>query len=186
MTWWRGSSVRLSHRLAVFLAQKLHNAGVNHHKHRCFVFSQMNWEDTMKPVWRIRTCSGICPSLMSVILLSSLKTGIESLPCKFGFSSFCIFGWNTLFSWCSVYWRVCALCYSLRKKMKNVWNRAVAFLSANESRIRTETQRIGGADFMVWRWLQPSMSPDKMSSMPSKVWQGQGKVFFMWSQPSAF
>ncbi len=24
------------------LAQKLHNAGVNHHKHRCFVFSQMN------------------------------------------------------------------------------------------------------------------------------------------------
>lgn len=26
---------------------------------------------------------------------------------------------------------------------------------------------------MVWRWLQPSMSPDKMSSMPSKVWQGQ-------------
>uniref|UniRef100_A0A9J7Z2J6 Inner nuclear membrane protein Man1 n=1 Tax=Cyprinus carpio carpio TaxID=630221 RepID=A0A9J7Z2J6_CYPCA len=60
-----------------------------------------------------------------------------------------------------------------RKKMKKVWDRAVAFLSANESRIRTETQRIGGADFMVWRWLQPSMSPDKMSSMPSKVWQGQ-------------
>ncbi|XP_026106326.1 inner nuclear membrane protein Man1-like [Carassius auratus] len=60
-----------------------------------------------------------------------------------------------------------------RKKMKKVWDRAVAFLSANESRIRTETQRIGGADFIVWRWLQPSMSPDKMSSMPSKVWQGQ-------------
>ncbi|XDV24889.1 hypothetical protein PO909_028919 [Leuciscus waleckii] len=60
-----------------------------------------------------------------------------------------------------------------RKKMKKVWDRAVAFLSANESRIRTEKQRIGGADFMVWRWIQPSMSPDKMSSMPSKVWQGQ-------------
>uniref|UniRef100_A0A671R0C7 Inner nuclear membrane protein Man1 n=1 Tax=Sinocyclocheilus anshuiensis TaxID=1608454 RepID=A0A671R0C7_9TELE len=60
-----------------------------------------------------------------------------------------------------------------RKKMKKVWDRAVAFLSANESRIRTEKQRIGGADFMVWRWLQPSVSPDKMSSMPSKVWQGQ-------------
>ncbi|XP_026065926.1 inner nuclear membrane protein Man1-like [Carassius auratus] len=60
-----------------------------------------------------------------------------------------------------------------RKKMKKVWDRAVTFLSANESRIRTETQRIGGADFIVWRWLQPSMSPDKMSSMPSKVWQGQ-------------
>lgn len=58
--------------------------------------------------------------------------------------------------------------------MKKVWDRAVSFLSANESRIRTEKQRIGGADFMVWRWLQPSMSPDKMCNMPSKVWQGQG------------
>ncbi|NP_001038329.1 inner nuclear membrane protein Man1 [Danio rerio] len=60
-----------------------------------------------------------------------------------------------------------------RKRMKKVWDRAVSFLSANESRIRTEKQRIGGADFMVWRWLQPSMSPDKMCNMPSKVWQGQ-------------
>ncbi|XP_017551318.1 inner nuclear membrane protein Man1 [Pygocentrus nattereri] len=60
-----------------------------------------------------------------------------------------------------------------RKKMKKVWDRAVSFLSANESRIRTETQRIGGADFLVWRWLQPSMSCDKLCSMPSKVWQGK-------------
>ncbi|XP_051543982.1 inner nuclear membrane protein Man1-like [Myxocyprinus asiaticus] len=60
-----------------------------------------------------------------------------------------------------------------RKKMKKMWDRAVKFLSANESRIRTETQRIGGADFTVWRWVQPTMSPDKMSSMPSKVWQGK-------------
>uniref|UniRef100_A0A8C1HQW2 Inner nuclear membrane protein Man1 n=2 Tax=Cyprinus carpio TaxID=7962 RepID=A0A8C1HQW2_CYPCA len=57
-----------------------------------------------------------------------------------------------------------------RKKMKKVWDRAVAFLSANESRIRTETQRIGGADFMV---------------MPSKVWQGQGNVFFINSPPNS-
>ncbi|XP_066525078.1 inner nuclear membrane protein Man1 [Hoplias malabaricus] len=57
-----------------------------------------------------------------------------------------------------------------RKKMKKVWDRAVRFLSASESRIRTETQRIGGADLLVWRWLQPSMSCDKM---PSKVWQGK-------------
>uniref|UniRef100_A0A3B3DYN2 LEM domain-containing protein 2 n=1 Tax=Oryzias melastigma TaxID=30732 RepID=A0A3B3DYN2_ORYME len=48
-----------------------------------------------------------------------------------------------------------------RKKMKKVWGRAVCFLSANESRIRTETQRIGGADFLVWRWIQPSLSGDK-------------------------
>ncbi|XP_018552597.1 inner nuclear membrane protein Man1 [Lates calcarifer] len=60
-----------------------------------------------------------------------------------------------------------------RKKMKKVWDRAVSFLSANESRIRTETQRIGGADFLVWRWIQPSLSCDKTSLMPSKVWQGK-------------
>uniref|UniRef100_A0A3B3CNY2 Inner nuclear membrane protein Man1 n=1 Tax=Oryzias melastigma TaxID=30732 RepID=A0A3B3CNY2_ORYME len=60
-----------------------------------------------------------------------------------------------------------------RKKMKKVWGRAVCFLSANESRIRTETQRIGGADFLVWRWIQPSLSGDKANPMPSKVWQGQ-------------
>ncbi|KAI5617904.1 inner nuclear membrane protein Man1, partial [Silurus asotus] len=60
-----------------------------------------------------------------------------------------------------------------RKKMKKVWEKAVNFLSANESRIRTETQRIGGADFKVWRWLQPSLSSDKMCNMPSKVWQGK-------------
>ncbi|KAL8221469.1 UNVERIFIED_CONTAM: hypothetical protein K2H54_068178 [Gekko kuhli] len=60
-----------------------------------------------------------------------------------------------------------------RKKMKRVWNRAVDFLAANESRVRTETRRIGGADFLVWRWIQPSTSCDKMLVIPSKVWQGQ-------------
>ncbi|XP_068573223.1 inner nuclear membrane protein Man1 [Cebidichthys violaceus] len=60
-----------------------------------------------------------------------------------------------------------------RKKMKKVWERAARFLSANESRIRKETQRIGGADFLVWRWIQPSLSCDKTSLMPSKVWQGK-------------
>ncbi|KAF4079731.1 hypothetical protein AMELA_G00181630 [Ameiurus melas] len=60
-----------------------------------------------------------------------------------------------------------------RKKMKKAWARAEAFLSANESRIRTETQRIGGADFLVWRWLQPPLSCDKTCNMPSKVWQGK-------------
>ncbi|XP_053110716.1 inner nuclear membrane protein Man1 [Hemicordylus capensis] len=60
-----------------------------------------------------------------------------------------------------------------RKKMKKVWNRAVDFLAANESRVRTETRRIGGADFLVWRWIQPSVLCDKMLVIPSKVWQGQ-------------
>ncbi|XP_063072807.1 inner nuclear membrane protein Man1 [Engraulis encrasicolus] len=59
-----------------------------------------------------------------------------------------------------------------RKKMKKVWDRAVKFLAANESRIRTEVQRVEGADKEVWRWLQPSMSCDKIM-MPSKVWQGK-------------
>ncbi|XP_041110054.1 inner nuclear membrane protein Man1-like [Polyodon spathula] len=60
-----------------------------------------------------------------------------------------------------------------RKKMKKVWDRAVNFLATNESRIRTETQRLGGADFLVWRWTQPSSPCDKISIMPSKVWQGK-------------
>ncbi|XP_033832250.1 inner nuclear membrane protein Man1 [Periophthalmus magnuspinnatus] len=59
-----------------------------------------------------------------------------------------------------------------RKKMKKVWDRAVKFLSANESRIRTETQLIGGADFLVWRWIQPSLG-DKNTLSCSKVWQGK-------------
>ncbi|XP_024592419.1 inner nuclear membrane protein Man1 isoform X4 [Neophocaena asiaeorientalis asiaeorientalis] len=60
-----------------------------------------------------------------------------------------------------------------RRKMKKVWDRAVDFLAANESRVRTETRRIGGADFLVWRWIQPSASCDKILVIPSKVWQGQ-------------
>ncbi|KAM4676900.1 inner nuclear membrane protein Man1 [Discoglossus pictus] len=60
-----------------------------------------------------------------------------------------------------------------RKKMKKVWDRAVDFLTANESRVRTETQRIGGSDFLVWKWTQPSTPCDKISAIPSKVWQGQ-------------
>ncbi|XP_058841556.1 inner nuclear membrane protein Man1-like [Acipenser ruthenus] len=60
-----------------------------------------------------------------------------------------------------------------RKKMKKVWDRAVNFLATNESRIRTEIQRLGGEDFLVWRWTQPSSPCDKISIMPSKVWQGK-------------
>nr|XP_008169692.1 inner nuclear membrane protein Man1 isoform X1 [Chrysemys picta bellii] len=62
---------------------------------------------------------------------------------------------------------------SYGKKMKKVWNRAVDFLAANESRVRTETRRIGGTDFLVWRWIQPSAACDKILVIPSKVWQGQ-------------
>ncbi|XP_030334631.1 inner nuclear membrane protein Man1 isoform X2 [Strigops habroptila] len=61
-----------------------------------------------------------------------------------------------------------------RRKMRKVWNRAVDFLAANESRVRTETRRIGGAEFLVWKWMQPSAACDKILVIPSKVWQGQG------------
>ncbi|XP_054255550.1 inner nuclear membrane protein Man1 isoform X2 [Indicator indicator] len=60
-----------------------------------------------------------------------------------------------------------------RRKMGKVWNRAVDFLAANESRVRTETRRIGGAEFLVWKWMQPSAACDKILLIPSKVWQGQ-------------
>ncbi|KFV79614.1 Inner nuclear membrane protein Man1, partial [Struthio camelus australis] len=60
-----------------------------------------------------------------------------------------------------------------RKKMRKVWSRAVDFLAANESRVRTETRRIGGAEFLVWKWMQPSAACDKILVIPSKVWQGQ-------------
>ncbi|XP_043572712.1 LEM domain-containing protein 2-like isoform X1 [Chiloscyllium plagiosum] len=49
-----------------------------------------------------------------------------------------------------------------RKKMKMIWEKAVQFLEANESRIRTETQIINGEDFLVWRWTQPSSLCDSM------------------------
>ncbi|KAM9389106.1 inner nuclear membrane protein Man1 [Phaethornis superciliosus] len=60
-----------------------------------------------------------------------------------------------------------------RRKMRKVWNRAVDFLAANESRVHTETRRIGGAEFLVWKWMQPSTACDKILVIPSKVWQGQ-------------
>ncbi|NXH70814.1 MAN1 protein, partial [Hydrobates tethys] len=60
-----------------------------------------------------------------------------------------------------------------RRKMRKAWNRAVDFLAANESRVRTETRRIGGAEFLVWKWMQPSAACDKILVIPSKVWQGQ-------------
>ncbi|NWU65229.1 MAN1 protein, partial [Pterocles burchelli] len=60
-----------------------------------------------------------------------------------------------------------------RRKMRKVWNRAVDFLATNESRVCTETRRIGGAEFLVWKWMQPSAACDKILVIPSKVWQGQ-------------
>ncbi|XP_053562827.1 LEM domain-containing protein 2 [Bombina bombina] len=41
-----------------------------------------------------------------------------------------------------------------RKALKKVWNRAVQFLNADESRLRTENHRVSGEDLMVWRWTK--------------------------------
>lgn len=53
-----------------------------------------------------------------------------------------------------------------RRQMQTLWDDAVKFIEANESRIRPETQVIQGEEFSVWRWLQ---------AMPNghKMWQGQ-------------
>ncbi|XP_039620752.1 LEM domain-containing protein 2-like [Polypterus senegalus] len=47
-----------------------------------------------------------------------------------------------------------------RRRMRGIWDKAVEFLASNESRIRTETHRIAGEDFLVWRWTQPSEISD--------------------------
>lgn len=66
-----------------------------------------------------------------------------------------------------------------RQKKFKAWNRAVRFLSANESRIRVESQRIAGEDFEVWRWIHiatPKPHSPKLSlsgTKHGKYWQGQ-------------
>lgn len=42
---------------------------------------------------------------------------------------------------------------SKRKKMLPIWEKAVKFIEANESRIRVESQTIQGEEFLVWKWL---------------------------------
>jgi membrane protein Man1 len=43
-----------------------------------------------------------------------------------------------------------------RKALKDVWDKAVKFIEANESRVRLETQVIEGEEFDVWRWIHVS------------------------------
>uniref|UniRef100_H3BA22 LEM domain-containing protein 2 n=1 Tax=Latimeria chalumnae TaxID=7897 RepID=H3BA22_LATCH len=43
-----------------------------------------------------------------------------------------------------------------RRSMRRIWDKAMEFLASNESRIRTETHRIAGEDFLMWRWIKPS------------------------------
>ena len=41
-----------------------------------------------------------------------------------------------------------------RKSKQDLWKKALDFLLANESRLRSETQLIAGEEFEVLRWLQ--------------------------------
>ena len=40
-----------------------------------------------------------------------------------------------------------------RRSKSHVWESAVSWINRRESRIRTETRRISGEDFVVWRWI---------------------------------
>ncbi|CAG5117343.1 unnamed protein product [Candidula unifasciata] len=55
---------------------------------------------------------------------------------------------------------------SKRRKMQPIWDKAVKFIGANESRIRLETRLIHGDEFEVWHWIQPALHN-------GKIWQGQ-------------
>ncbi|XP_012054754.1 PREDICTED: inner nuclear membrane protein Man1 [Atta cephalotes] len=65
-----------------------------------------------------------------------------------------------------------------RKRMTNLWEKAVKFLDENESRIRREVQQVAGEEFHVWRWLPNNAlnkSPVQNAALGKKpkVWQGQ-------------
>ncbi|XP_066559104.1 LEM domain-containing protein 2 isoform X2 [Amia ocellicauda] len=47
-----------------------------------------------------------------------------------------------------------------RRRMRCVWDKAVEFVASQESRIRTESHRVAGEDFLVWRWTQPAELSD--------------------------
>ncbi|XP_072026415.1 inner nuclear membrane protein Man1-like [Amphiura filiformis] len=69
-----------------------------------------------------------------------------------------------------------------RRRKQKLWNRAVQFLNANESRVRVETQQVAGEEFPVWRWVQPSpvvisqtfapITEQELNPNRVKVWQG--------------
>ncbi|XP_032810249.2 inner nuclear membrane protein Man1 [Petromyzon marinus] len=60
-----------------------------------------------------------------------------------------------------------------RRRMGRVWRRAVAFIAANESRVRTERQRMAGEDCEVWRWTQAAATAPPPGKLPAKIWQGK-------------
>ncbi|XP_078676565.1 inner nuclear membrane protein Man1-like isoform X2 [Branchiostoma floridae x Branchiostoma belcheri] len=68
-----------------------------------------------------------------------------------------------------------------RKKLGQVWDRAVKFLSANESRIRVESQQISGEPFTVWRWINVDTPNNRLyppiNELTGRVKAWQGEAF---------
>ncbi|XP_063303141.1 inner nuclear membrane protein Man1 [Pelobates fuscus] len=59
-----------------------------------------------------------------------------------------------------------------RKKMTKIWDLAINFLLANEARLHSESKKLLGENVLFLKWLPP-VACDKVSVVPSKVWQGQ-------------
>ncbi|XP_054712466.1 inner nuclear membrane protein Man1-like isoform X2 [Uloborus diversus] len=59
-----------------------------------------------------------------------------------------------------------------RKTKLWLWDKVVAFIEENESRVSVEYKTIAGEDFKVWRW-NPSTNQENEGGKQGKVWQGQ-------------
>ncbi|XP_059139167.1 inner nuclear membrane protein Man1-like [Physella acuta] len=55
---------------------------------------------------------------------------------------------------------------SVRVQRKAIWDKAVEYIDANESRVQLGTTMLNGEEFSVWYWIQPSLHN-------GKIWQGQ-------------
>ena len=53
--------------------------------------------------------------------------------------------------------------YFNRVGKEKLWMRAVEHLRCNESRVRSETRRVEGADVEVWKWIELEPSPTDVS-----------------------
>ncbi|XP_035204767.1 inner nuclear membrane protein Man1-like [Stegodyphus dumicola] len=59
-----------------------------------------------------------------------------------------------------------------RKDKLWLWDKVVAFIEENESRVSVEYKTINGEDFKVWRW-NPCTPAEHEGGKQGKVWQGQ-------------
>ncbi|BFZ10515.1 hypothetical protein BsWGS_13554 [Bradybaena similaris] len=64
-----------------------------------------------------------------------------------------------------------------RHKLQPVWDKAVAFIAANESRVQLKTRLIHGDEFDVWQWLQPPDNIPKQSpGLVSKYFERDSEI----------